>query len=72
VPASNITESLVGEILTGYQTSQCRDFINALAGSRRALAHGQIYPGPGNLADPAFGDTRSGKSSSSSRTVEGI
>ncbi len=56
VPASNITESLVGEILTGYQTSQCRDFINTLAGSRRALAHGQIYPGPGNLADPAFGD----------------
>src|SRR6201987_5386673 len=54
--ASNITESLVSEILTGYQTSQCRDFINTLAGSRRALAHGQIYPGPGNLADPAFGD----------------
>jgi hypothetical protein len=25
VPASNITESLVSEILTGYQTSQCRD-----------------------------------------------
>ncbi|MBV8934260.1 MAG: amidohydrolase family protein [Alphaproteobacteria bacterium] len=55
-PASNITQSLVSEILTGYQTSQCRDFINALAGSTRALAHGQIYPGPGNLADPAFGD----------------
>jgi hypothetical protein len=55
-PASNITDSLVSEILTGYQTSQCRDFINTLAGSRRALAHGQIYPGPGNLADPAFGD----------------
>src|SRR6266511_3599763 len=29
---------------------------NALAGSRRALAHAQIYPGVGNLADPAFGD----------------
>ncbi len=55
-PASNITESLVSEILTGYQTSQCRDFINALAGSRRAFAHAQIYPGVGNLADPAFGD----------------
>jgi predicted TIM-barrel fold metal-dependent hydrolase len=55
-PASNITESLISEILTGYQTSQCRDFINALAGSRRALAHAQIYPGVGNLADPAFGD----------------
>ncbi len=55
-PASNITESLVSEILTGYQTSQCRDFINKLAGSRRAFAHAQIYPGVGNLADPAFGD----------------
>lgn len=54
--ASNISESLVSEILTGYQTSQCRDFINALAGSTRALAHGQIYPGPGNIQDPAFGD----------------
>lgn len=54
--AFNITESLVSEILTGYQTSQCRDFINTLAGSTRALAHGQIYPGPGNIADPAFGD----------------
>jgi uncharacterized protein len=55
-PASNITESLISEILTGYQTSQCRDFINALAGSRRAFAHAQIYPGVGNLKDPAFGD----------------
>jgi predicted TIM-barrel fold metal-dependent hydrolase len=56
VPASNISQSLEAEILTGWQTSQCRDFINALAGSRRAFAHGQIYPGPGNLVDPAFGD----------------
>ena len=55
-PATNITESLVSEILTGWQTSQCRDFINHLAGSRRALAHAQIYPGVGNLTDPAFGD----------------
>jgi len=54
--ASNISQSLASEILTGYQTSQCRDFINKLAGSTRALAHGQIYPGPGNIADPAFGD----------------
>jgi len=36
--------------------AKCRDFINNLAGSTRALAHGQIYPGPGNEADPAFGD----------------
>ena len=55
-PASNISESLQSEILTGYQTSMCRDFINKLAGSRRAFAHAQIYPGVGNLEDPAFGD----------------
>jgi predicted TIM-barrel fold metal-dependent hydrolase len=55
-PAENITESLTNEILTGWQTGQCRDFINRLAGSTRTLAHGQIYPGPGNIADPAFGD----------------
>jgi uncharacterized protein len=55
-PATNIHDSLVSEILTGWQTSQCRDYINELAGSTRALAHGQIYPGPGNMADPLFGD----------------
>jgi uncharacterized protein len=55
-PARNVTESLVSEILTGWQTSQCRDFINNLAGSKRAFAHAQLYPGVGNLEDPAFGD----------------
>jgi uncharacterized protein len=55
-PANNIHDSLTSEILTGWQTSQCRDYINQLAGSTRALAHGQIYPGPGNMADPLFGD----------------
>jgi uncharacterized protein len=55
-PATNIHDSLVSEILTGWQTGQCRDFINRLAGSTRALAHGQIYPGPGNIVDPLFGD----------------
>ena len=55
-PASDISESLIGEILTGWQTGQCRDFINRLAGSTRTLAHGQIYPGPGNIVDPMFGD----------------
>jgi predicted TIM-barrel fold metal-dependent hydrolase len=54
--AKEISESLQNEILTGWQTSQCRDYINELAGSTRALAHGQIYPGPGNIADPLFGD----------------
>jgi predicted TIM-barrel fold metal-dependent hydrolase len=55
-PANNIHDSLTSEILTGWQTAQCRDFINQLAGSQRALAHGQIYPGPGNMVDPLFGD----------------
>jgi len=55
-PVTNIHDSLVNEILTGWQTAQCRDFINRLAGSTRALAHAQLYPGPGNLADPLFGD----------------
>jgi len=54
--ARNIAESLSGEILTGWQTAQCRDFINALAGSTRALAHAQLYPGEGNKHDPLFGD----------------
>ncbi len=54
--ARNIAESLQSEILTGWQTAQCRDFINALAGSQRALAHAQIYPGEGNIHDPLFGD----------------
>jgi len=53
---NNIHDSLVNEILTGWQTSQCRDFINRLAGSTRTLAHAQLYPGAGNLADPMFGD----------------
>ena len=54
--AKEISESLQQEILTGWQTAQCRDFINNLAGSTRALAHGQIYPGVGNINDPQFGD----------------
>jgi predicted TIM-barrel fold metal-dependent hydrolase len=53
---TNMQESLQNEILTGWQTAQCRDFINRMAGSTRALAHAQLYPGPGNLADPLFGD----------------
>ncbi len=55
-PAKTIAENLASEILTGWQTGQCRDFINNLAGSRRAFAHGQLYPGVGNLHDPLFGD----------------
>jgi len=54
--AKEISESLQNEILTGWQTGQCRDYINEVAGSTRALAHGQIYPGRGNIDDPQFGD----------------
>lgn len=55
-PAREIVESLENQILTGWQTAQCRDYINRLAGSTRALAHGQIYPGRGAIVDPQFGD----------------
>jgi uncharacterized protein len=55
-PPTNITDALQNMLLTGWQTSQCRDFINKLAGSRRAYAHAQLFPGRANLADPVFGD----------------
>src|SRR3989442_7640047 len=55
-PAKNIAENLQSEILTGSQTGAIRDFVNRIAGSQRMLAHGQIYPGVGNLNDPLFGD----------------
>ena len=55
-PARNIAESLKAEILTGPQTRAICDWVNQLAGSRRMLAHGQFYPGVGNLKDPVFGD----------------
>lgn len=37
------------EILTAAQTAAARNFINKLAGSRRALCHGMLYTGVGNL-----------------------
>jgi hypothetical protein len=55
-PPKNVAESLQFEILTGLQTGGVRDFINQIAGSRRMMAHGQMYVGIGNLADPTFGD----------------
>jgi len=55
-PPQNISESLANEILTGEQTAAVRDFVNQIAGSTRMLAHGQIYPGVGNLRDPVYGD----------------
>jgi predicted TIM-barrel fold metal-dependent hydrolase len=55
-PARNIAESLRAESLTGSQTRAICDWVNEIAGSRRMLAHGQVYPGVGNLRDPIFGD----------------
>jgi hypothetical protein len=45
----NFTESQASAGLTSQQTAATRDFVNKLAGSRRMLAHGQLYPGTANL-----------------------
>jgi hypothetical protein len=47
--ARNVTEARSGEVLTAAQTAAGRDFINELAGSRRAMAHGLLYVGKGYL-----------------------
>jgi uncharacterized protein len=44
-----VNEALDGCNLTGYQTAMVRDFINKIAGSQRALAHGQLFPGKTNV-----------------------
>ncbi len=46
----NVSEALDGEILTAAQTAAARDFVNAISGSTRMLAHGLLYVGRGNLA----------------------
>jgi predicted TIM-barrel fold metal-dependent hydrolase len=48
-PALNVNDARTGEVLTAAQTAAGRDFINELAGSRRAMAHGLLYVGRGNL-----------------------
>jgi hypothetical protein len=48
-PPKNVAESLANESLTGQQTGGVRDFVNQISGSTRMLAHGQLYPGVGNL-----------------------
>src|SRR2546421_9574870 len=45
----SVDESLTAMNLTGYQTAAVRDWVNAIAGSTRLLAHGQIFPGKQNL-----------------------
>jgi hypothetical protein len=48
-PPKNIAESKANEILTAEQTVGVRNFVNKIAESTRLLAHGQLYPGVGNL-----------------------
>jgi len=57
-PPKSITENLGVENLTGFMGAGVRDFVNQIAGSTRMLAHGQIYPGIGNLNgnEPVYGD----------------
>lgn len=48
-PALDVNDARTGEVLTARQTAAARDFINEIAGSRRAMAHGLLYVGKGNL-----------------------
>jgi hypothetical protein len=48
-PSLDVNDARTGEILTAKQTAAARDFINKLAGSRRAMAHALLYVGKGNL-----------------------
>lgn len=48
-PAPNVDIARYGEILTAAQTAAGRNFINDIAGSRRAMAHGLLYVGTDNL-----------------------
>ncbi len=49
LPVTNVDEARKGEILTAAQTAAGRNFINDIAGSRRAMAHGLLYVGTDNL-----------------------
>src|SRR5215813_9283559 len=48
-PPRNVAESESAEGLTAEQTMASRNFINRVSGSTRALGHGQLYMGVGNL-----------------------
>jgi len=45
----NVYESRPYELITAEQTHACRELINRMSGSVRALSHGMMYMGPGNL-----------------------
>ena len=49
LPVTNVDEARRAEILTAAQTAAARNFINDIAGSRRAMAHGLLYVGRANL-----------------------
>jgi len=49
LPVTNVDEARAAEILTAAQTANARNFINDIAGSRRAMAHGLLYVGTDNL-----------------------
>jgi len=49
LPVTNVDEARLAEILTAAQTANARNFINDIAGSRRAMAHGLLYVGTDNL-----------------------
>ena len=49
LPVTNVDEARTAEILTAAQTAAARNFINDIAGSRRAMAHGLLYVGKANL-----------------------
>ena len=48
-PPKNVFESERAEGLTAEQTMAARNFINRISGSKRAMGHGQLYTGIGNL-----------------------
>lgn len=49
LPVHNVDDARHGEILTAAQTAAGRNFINDIAASRRAMAHGLLYVGTDNL-----------------------
>jgi hypothetical protein len=48
-PPRSAREAMNGEMLTAAQTAAARNFVNAISGSPRMLAHGLLYVGKGNL-----------------------
>ena len=74
---NDVEDARTGEILTAAQTAAGRDFINQVSGSRRAMAHGLLYVGRGNLdyiqyqADHHHPDAWKGYTISNAAKVDG-